>query len=257
MDWPSKYEPPDPILMDMKPDSTRPFARSAMARSRRARFAILMATAMAVGACGTAVESTASAPEAAVSTGAGASGAGGHEYGASLDEFLDGEVDRPTGSTPSDRFTEIEWADLIPPGFSGAEISARFDKRIAAVTPGSPEADEIYAELQAEYSNPPINPELAGDEIQLAGFVAPLTYQEDLVTEFLLVPYFGACIHVPPPPVNQTVMVTLEDGQGLSIDEAGGAVWVTGTLAIEGAETDLATAGYSITSAQTGVYDGV
>ena len=185
------------------------------------------------------------------------------EYGASLDEFLElspdaaetTEYEAPVATPPPDGFREVTWEDLIPPGSSGAEISARFDERIAEVEPGSPEADEIFAELQAEYDNQPVNPELAGEDIQLAGFVAPLNYSGELITEFLLVPYFGACIHVPPPPVNQTVMVTLAEGEGLSIDDSWGAVWVVGTLTVDGADTDLATAGYTITGAQTGVYD--
>ncbi len=175
------------------------------------------------------------------------------EYGATLDEFLDG--DRPEGTPPPDGFAEIDWDDLVPPGFSNAEISARFDERIAEVEPGSPEADEVFAELDAEYANQPVNDELAGDAVQLAGFVAPLTYSGDTIVEFLLVPYFGACIHVPPPPVNQTVMVNLQDGQGLTTDEAWGTVWVAGTLTIDGTETDIGSAGYSITDATTGVYN--
>lgn len=112
----------------------------------------------------------------------------------------------------------------------------------------------MYAALEAEYDNQPVNAEMAGEEIQLAGFVAPLTYDGDLIVEFLLVPYFGACIHVPPPPANQTVLVTLADGGGLTFDESWGAVWVTGTLTVDGATTDLAEAGYSISGAQSGPY---
>lgn len=215
--------------------------------------ATLVAMAIVLAACSTG-ESTAGQLRVGESP-AETPGADGPEYGASLDEFLGAEVEQPASSAPPDGFEEIQWEDLIPPGFSGADISARFDERIAAVEPGSPEADEVFAELQAEYENQPVNAELAGDAVQLAGFVAPLTYTGELVTEFLLVPYFGACIHVPPPPVNQTVMVTLQEGQGLTIDEAWGPVWVTGTLTIEGADTDLASAGYTINNAQTGVYD--
>lgn len=178
------------------------------------------------------------------------------EYGASLSEFVGSDTGPSEASAPPAGFSEIQWEDLVPPGSSGNEISAQFDERIAAVEPGSPEAEAIYAELQAEFNNQPINPAVAGDNVSLAGFVAPLTYSDDLVTEFLLVPYFGACVHVPPPPVNQTVMVTLADGQGLSLEDAWGAVWVAGTLDIDGAETNLATAGYSITGAQVGVYKG-
>ncbi len=233
-------------------------AAASTRQSRRSVVALLASMALVVAACGTAVESTsAELPVGEFPLSESSSQPSGEDpqYGSSLDEFLGEKTGGPEASTPPEGFEEIFWEDLVPPGFSQSDISARFDERIAAVEPGSPEADAIYAELQAEYDNQPINPEMAGQEIQLAGFVAPLTYSGDLITEFLLVPYFGACVHVPPPPVNQTVMVTLEDGQGLTFDESWGAVWVTGTMTIEGAETDLATAGYSIVGAQSGVYN--
>lgn len=185
----------------------------------------------------------------------------GPVYGDSLDEFLDTSADGPDNAAASSGipagFTEIQWESLIPPGSSGDDVSARYEERIDAVEFGTPEADELFAEMQAEYAaaNDVMNSDLSGEAIQLAGFVAPITYVDDVITEFLLVPYFGACIHVPPPPPNQTVLVTLEEGQSLSIDDSWGAVWVTGTLDVETSETDLATAGYTISAAQTGVYN--
>ena len=234
-----------------------------MPRSLVSRLTLVVAFALLVAACASTAE-----PETSVAATADTPIHGSAEdtpdlsrtvgpapkYGSTLEEFGEIVLDTPEGTPPPPGFTKIEWGDLIPPGFSGQEISERFNERIAQVEPGSPEADEVFADLQAEYENQPVNPDLAGSEIQLAGFVAPLTYVDDLITEFLLVPYFGACIHVPPPPVNQTIMVNLQDGEGLTIDESWGAVWVTGTLTVDGAETDLATAGYSINEAQTGVY---
>lgn len=235
-------------------------------KGRRSRLRPLFGVLLLIAAsCGSAdddaAELAAPAPE-------------GAEYGDTIDEFFaatDGADGSETldalaatdtadaagsgSSEPPPGYREIQWEDLVPPGSSDEEISARFDEKIAAVEPGTPEADAVYAELQAEFDNQPVNPEAAGEAIQLAGFVAPLSYTGELITEFLLVPYFGACIHVPPPPPNQTVMVTLAEGQGLTIADSYGAVWVTGTLTIDGAETDLATAGYSISGAQTGVYD--
>lgn len=185
----------------------------------------------------------------------------GPEYGASLSEFrdatqtIDDSVPSPR-SEPPYGFTEIQWEDLIPPGSSSAEISARFNQQMVGVEPGSAQADEILADLQAEFENQPANPELEGMTIQLTGFIAPLTYSGDLITEFLLVPYFGACIHVPAPPPNQTVVVRLQDGQSLTIEDSWGPVWVTGTMTIDGATTDLATASYTISGAQAGVANG-
>jgi len=63
------------------------------------------------------------------------------------------------------------------------------------------------------------------------------------VGEFLLVPYFGACIHVPPPPPNQVVFGAKEDGIKISLFDA---IWVYGTLQIETINSDLAESGYSM-----------
>ncbi len=153
--------------------------------------AALAVIVMGAGAC-SAAESAADEPtvgESPVET----SRAEDFEFGASLDEFLGTDVEEPTSSAPPDGFEEIQWEDLIPPG-SEDDASARFDERIAAVEPGSSEADAVYAELQADYDNLLVNAEMSGDAVYLAGFAAPLTYAEELVTEFLLVPYFGACI---------------------------------------------------------------
>lgn len=187
-------------------------------------------------------------------------------YGSSLEEWGHSlaapATDQEPSSSASDATSEqnpdiatIQWTDLIPPGLSGSEISARYEDRFEAVEPGSDEASVIYEEMRAEFDPEAVNTELDGQEIRLAGFVAPLTYDGDIVTEFLLVPTFGACIHVPPPPPNQTIMVSVDKADGLTTDESWGAVWVEGTITVDAATTDLASASYTITNATSGVYD--
>lgn len=185
------------------------------------------------------------------------------EYGASIEEWDQAVSDSNPGQEPSPDAAEqaasdapmVVWEDLIQPGFTGREIVARYQDRLDAVEPGSAESAALYDEMNAEYDPEAVNTELDGQRIRLAGFVAPLTYDDDLVVEFLLVPTFGACIHVPPPPPNQTVMVTLDKSNGLTTDEAWGAVWVEGTITIEAATTTLASASYTITNATSGVRD--
>lgn len=204
------------------------------------------------------------------------------EYGASLNEFEESvddvvsaapteqaqptqpaelgharTIDTSGGSGQSTRagVTTIAWADLIPPGFSGPEIMTRFAEKLNQFEVGSAEAREVYQEMQAEFESGAINEELDGQEIRLAGFVAPLTYVDDVVVEFLLVPNFGACIHVPPPPPNQTIMVTVDKENGLTPEEAWGAVWVEGTMNVSAITTDLAEASYTITDGISGVYN--
>lgn len=180
-----------------------------------------------------------------------------HNFGASLDEWTESEADSlypEPSKQPSEGFENLDWNALIPPGFSSEEIWERFTARLEAVEAGSPEANSLYEEMQSEYDGEAINPDVDGKQVMLAGFVAPLTYEDDIIVEFLLVPNFGACIHVPPPPPNQTVMVTLDKANGLTLEESWGAVWVEGTLVVEPSTTDLAPASYTITNASSGVY---
>jgi len=179
------------------------------------------------------------------------------EYGDSLDDWH--AADATSANRPAVEvrpgFRSVEWEELVPPGFSSDEIYEKYKDRLLDLKPGSPKVDELYDEMNDEYNRGSVNAALDSEDIQLAGFVAPLTYDGDTITEFLLVPYFGACIHVPPPPTNQTVIVTLADGEGLTLDESWGAVWVAGTMTAASTDTGLATAGYSISDAEFGVYE--
>ncbi len=59
----------------------------------------------------------------------------------------------------------------------------------------------------------PVVKELDGQQVKLPGYIVPLEVSEEgRTTEFLLVPYYGACIHVPPPPSNQIVHIFSEMG---------------------------------------------
>ncbi len=71
--------------------------------------------------------------------------------------------------------------------------------------------------------------DLDGREIRMPGYALPLEFEGTTVTEFLLVPYVGACIHTPPPPPNQIVHVRA--GAGFESDGPFMPVWVTGRIA--------------------------
>ena len=110
----------------------------------------------------------------------------------------------------------------------------------------SDEAQKAYDELKAKLSTAPIVPELNNQYVRLAGFLVPLDFDFDTETfsEFLLVPYFGACIHVPPPPSNQVVYATAS--KPLKETWLDYAVWATGTLTTESASSEYAFAGYTM-----------
>lgn len=86
---------------------------------------------------------------------------------------------------------------------------------------------------------------LIGRTIRMPGFVLPLDLQPggDL-SEFLLVPYFGACVHTPPPPPNQVVYVT--SAEPIVVEELWAPVWVTGVMSSERHDNDLGDAAYTL-----------
>lgn len=80
----------------------------------------------------------------------------------------------------------------------------------------------------AKKRNNIVNRGLAGKQIRLAGYLLPLEFSDQGVSDFLLVAYVGACIHVPPPPPNQIVFVQL--AKRLLVRDLFTPVWVTGRL---------------------------
>jgi len=71
---------------------------------------------------------------------------------------------------------------------------------------------------------------LDGKPIKVPGFVVPLDDDDTGLSEFLLVPSPQACIHVPPPPPNQMIMVRMKSGKAPK--RSWGPVWIMGTLHI-------------------------
>jgi hypothetical protein len=153
------------------------------------------------------------------------------------------------------QYREITWEELVPPGYRPEDIMAKYQEELNAFQDGDPAAMDLYQQMQEEFNNAPINSQLNQSNIKLPGFIAPLEYEGELITEFLLVPYFGACIHVPPPPVNQTVYVVLADGEGITPEESFYPVWVHGYMTTEGLNTDIGEAGYRIQDALLAPYE--
>lgn len=98
-----------------------------------------------------------------------------------------------------------------------------------------------------------VRPELNGSHVKIPGFVIPLEGDENTLTEFLLVPYFGACIHVPPPPPNQIIYVKFP--KGAPVQELWDIVYVIGTLKTDSVSLDLADTGYVLEGAEIAPYD--
>jgi hypothetical protein len=91
-----------------------------------------------------------------------------------------------------------------------------------------------------------VNSRLDQTLVKIPGFVVPLVQDDTgLVTAFFLVPFLGACIHVPPPPPNQIVYVKLKGG-GVRLGSPEEPYWITGTLHTQTSGTRVATAAYTL-----------
>jgi len=133
----------------------------------------------------------------------------------------------------------IDWVDLVP-----ESQRATYDP-----APPPPVHDYLSGDAAAlatmQVMNWEVNAALDGQLVRLPGFIVPLEMDEEgRVTEFFLVPYFGACIHVPPPPPNQMVYVIMD--RGISLDSMYSAYWISGTMATKQRDTSLGAAAYTL-----------
>jgi len=136
---------------------------------------------------------------------------------------------------------KIGWKDLIPEGFTPPPVKPQ------SYYDANPEEDR-QTNLDA-----PVVEALDGKKVRIPGYVVQLEGDADKVTEFLLVPYFGACIHVPPPPPNQIIHV--EYAEGVPYENTYDAVWIEGTIKVERKEGDLAVVGYQMDADSVEVYN--
>lgn len=140
---------------------------------------------------------------------------------------------------------ELDWEELLP-----KDARSRF-----AAGPPPPIHDYLgeaglAAQQVLDFS---VNKELDGQNVRLPGFIVPLDIGKDgLVSEFFLVPYFGACIHVPPPPPNQIVYVRM--AKGIALDSIYDAYWITGRLKLQNKTTRLGAAAYHLAGEKVELY---
>ena len=92
-----------------------------------------------------------------------------------------------------------------------------------------------------------------GTVVRIPGFVVPLDDLAEEGAEFLLVPYYGACIHTPPPPPNQMVLVRMEGNKTvkLSLFEP---VWLEGRLRIRNVDSPYGAVGYEMAGLKVAPY---
>jgi hypothetical protein len=164
---------------------------------------------------------------------------------------------------------QLSWEDLVP-----AKLLA--DDPLAKLTPDQkdmvywvinmletlpkrgPDTEEYYKEIDAALPTlkksgvdikkvlakrneirTSIVEELNGQLVRIPGYLLPLEISGTKITEFLLVPYVGACIHVPPPPPNQIIYVKATKSDAYNSKKIFEPVWVTGVISAKSMVKDL------------------
>jgi hypothetical protein len=173
----------------------------------------------------------------------------------------------------------IEWTDLMPEedlqllmnmpqvdhaGLSEEELAmdrpTTNNQSVSPTKPGDNSAleDQVTSAIEQAMTKPSagrtwqdaltstrVRPEFNNTRIRLAGYIVPLEFDDNqVISSFFLVPYFGACIHVPPPPPNQLIYVDYP--KGFTLDDLYTPYWLTGTLKIESKEHEMGLAAYSM-----------
>ncbi|WP_256675751.1 DUF3299 domain-containing protein [Pseudomonas sp. R5(2019)] len=147
---------------------------------------------------------------------------------------------------------EIKWEQMIPPD------APAIKPQLAPIHDMSQLSDALAAESApaARQQSPaaPVVKALDGQQIKLPGYIVPLEVSDEgRTTEFLLVPYYGACIHVPPPPSNQVVHVFSEIG--IKIEELYQPYWIEGPMQVKASSSELADAGYQMEAEKIYAYE--
>lgn len=151
----------------------------------------------------------------------------------------------PANKPPPSGVRDLKWEEMMPSTWNPRQTIDKLN--LKGMSDNDPRANEMLAKMRAEWDRAPVVKALAGQKVRLPGYIVSLEADGKGVREFLLVPYFGACIHVPPPPSNQIVHVFAErpvpDGMLLL------PVWVSGVLEIEQIDTAMGSASYQIRKA--------
>ncbi|MBU1312166.1 MAG: DUF3299 domain-containing protein [Gammaproteobacteria bacterium] len=143
----------------------------------------------------------------------------------------------------------IEWTDLMPE--EDLKLLQQMPEVQHDYSQPSPFDDNYQGDdpaaqqWQQILSSAKVREEFNNTKVRVPGFIVPLEFDaEQNVTSFFLVPYFGACIHVPPPPPNQ--IIYMHGAKNLKADMIYSPFWISGTLKTETMTHDLGQAAYSM-----------
>ncbi len=162
--------------------------------------------------------------------------------GFKLGERLPAAKAKPPASPTTTSYKEIKWEELVPKDWDPTKEFK--DLNLANLSDSDPRAAKALEKLKEAWDNAPANPVFNGQRVRIAGFLVPVERTRDVISEFLLVPYFGACIHTPPPPSNQVIHVfPAKMVKGMNSMDP---VWVNGVLEVSRSGTAMGTASYRL-----------
>ena len=147
-------------------------------------------------------------------------------------------------------FKEVQWEMLIPKGWDPAAQFKSLD--LSALNDKDPKAMDALQKMRSAFDNAPAEPSMNGRNVRIPGFLIPLDKHGDSVKTFLLVPYFGACIHSPPPPSNQMVLVV--PGKPLRGFQTMDAVWVNGLMEVNRSDSPWGKTAYVLKALKVEAY---
>lgn len=157
------------------------------------------------------------------------------------------------------KYRALNWDELIPEDWDPMAAIKGID--FAKLDDADPRATEALEKLRMAWDVAPVVESLNNSRIEIPGFVVPLDTNSQNVREFLLVPYHGACIHVPPPPSNQVIHVVvpakLDANERKTLQTAAytyGSISVSGVLKAVSTNTDMAASGYQLNAEKIAAY---
>ena len=147
-------------------------------------------------------------------------------------------------------YKELRWEDLVPRGWDPAKQFKSLD--LSTLKDADPRAMDALQAMRNAWDNAPAEASMSGRAIRLPGFMIPLDRTGESVRTFLLVPYFGACIHSPPPPANQMVLVVVtKPVRGYQTMDP---VWVNGTMEVKRSDSPWGKTAYVLKALKVEAY---
>ncbi len=151
----------------------------------------------------------------------------------------------------------IDWNDLMPePWVKEMSKEMAAVGKLSNLQDSSEEAYKAMAVMRKKFDEAPIVKTQLNKKVRLPGYVVPLDAERSEKREFLLVPYFGACIHTPPPPANQIVLIRpTAQSKIKKLPESMDIVWVEGEIKEGRVATSQGVSGYLIEAVSVTPYE--